>query len=92
LNDIKADKDVNGNSISGSAKAKKKAYIDSLDLDYGQKAILYRSYFDSKEDKKTYNRDILNYLNTRDDLTYEERIAIYEELGFTVQDGYVYWD
>lgn len=92
LNSIKADKDANGNSIPGSAKEKKAAYIDSLDLDYGQKAILYRSYFDSKEDKKTYNRDILNYLNGRNDLTYEEKITILEELDFKVYaDGRVEW-
>jgi hypothetical protein len=40
----------------------------------------------------TYNQDIVNYLNNRDDLTYDERTTIFTELGFTVKDGYVYWD
>ena len=92
LNNIKGDKDANGKTISGSAKEKKAEYINNLDLDYGQKIILYRSYFDSKEDKKAYNADILEYLNSRDDLTYEEKASILIQLDFKVRsDGRVEW-
>ena len=92
LNDIRADKDANGESISGSAKAKKIDYINGLDLDYGQKIILFRTYYDSKEDKATYNAEIVDYLNSREDLSYEEIITILEELDFTVHaDGTVEW-
>ncbi len=92
LSEFKADKDASGKTISGSAKAKKREYIFGLDeLDYGQKAILYRSLFDSKEDKQEFNPVIVEYLNSRNDLTYDEMVTIYEELGFTVKDGYVYW-
>lgn len=93
LNEIKADKDSNGKTISGSAKEKKKAYIWSLPLDYGQKIILYRSLYDSKDDKAAYNQDIIDYLNSRDDISYDEMNTICEELGFTVnrETGYISW-
>lgn len=92
LFDIKADKDASGKTISGSAKAKKRNYIFNLDgLDYGQKAILYRSLYDSKDDKAEFDEDIVYYINSRNDLTDEEKVTIYTELGFTVKDGYVYW-
>ena len=89
LSDIKADKDENGNSISGSAKDKKIDYINSLDLDYGQKIILFKMQYKTDD---TYNADIVDYVNNLDDLTYEDRVSIYTELGFTIKDGYVYWD
>ncbi len=93
LTDIEADKDKNGNDISGSVKKKRIAYINSLDaLDYGQRIILYRSMYSSKEDKKKYNQDILDYLATRNDLSYKEKITILEELEFTINgDGTVSW-
>ncbi len=93
LDDIRADKDRNGKSISGSAKAKKKAYIWSLPLDYGQKVILYRSLYDSNADKAEYNQDIIDYLNSRDDITYDEMNTICEELGFKVNraTGSISW-
>ena len=92
LNNIKADKDEDGNSISGSAKEKKIEYINSLDLDYGQKIILFRSLYSSDEDRSTYNRDIVDYLNSRDDITYEEMKTILEELDFKVyEDGTIEW-
>ena len=87
--DIKADKDANGKSISGSRKEKVINYINNLDADYETKIILFKTEYLSDD---TYNTDIINYLNNRDDLTYEERITIFTELGFTVKDGYVYWD
>ena len=92
LNDIRADKDSNGDSIAGSAKAKKIDYINGLDLDYGQKIILLRSYYDSDKDKETYNADIVDYLNSREDLSYDEIVTILEELDFKVySDGTVEW-
>ena len=92
LNDILADKDEDGDSISGSAKAKKAAYINQLNLDYGQKIILFRTYYDSKEDKSTYNGEIVEYLNGRDDISYEEMVTILKELDMKVySDGRVEW-
>ena len=93
LDEIKADKDANGKTINGSAKEKKKAYIWSLPIDYGQKVILYRSLYDSKDDKATYNQDIIDYLISREDITYDEMNTICEELGFEVNrdTGRISW-
>lgn len=89
LNGIRADKDAKGNSINGSAKKKKVAYINNLKLDYGQRIILFRSIY--KEDD-TYNADIVEYLNGRKDISYNEMVTILVELGFSVMpDGTVKW-
>ena len=92
LNDFRADKNADGESIPGSAKEKKTEYINSLPLDYGQKIILFRSLYDGKADKAEYNADIVDYLNSRDDITYEEMVTILEELDFKVYpDGTIEW-
>lgn len=89
---IAADKDANGNSISGSRKEKVIEYINGLDMDYGEKIILYRTQYSSKTDKNTYNMEIIDYLNSRDDISYSEMKSILEELGMEVDDkGNVTW-
>ena len=90
LNDIRADKNSNGKTISGSAKEKKINYINGLNIDYGAKLILFKSEYQADD---TYNMEIVEYLNSIDDFTYEDRVTILQELGFTVgSDGTVYWD
>lgn len=90
MNDISADKDENGKSIVGSRKEKIIDYVNSLDIDYGMKIILFKSEYKADD---TYNADILDYLNSRDDLTYEEIVTILTELDFTVDaQGNVYWN
>ena len=90
LYDIKADKDANGKSISGSRKTKVQEYINSLDVDYGAKLILYKSEYPSYDDG---NYEIVEYLNGRDDISYNEMVTILEELGMKVHsDGTVTWD
>ena len=90
LNDIRADKDANGKTINGSAKQKKIDYINSLDIDYGAKLILYRDLYSSDN---TYNNQIVEYLLGRKDFSYNEKITILKELGFTVKsDGTVSWN
>ena len=85
LYDIKADKDENGKSISGSRKEKVIEYINGLDADYYEKIILFKSEYNADD---TYNREILEYLNSREDISYEEMVAILKELGFTIgSDG-----
>lgn len=79
-------------TITGDITARKKKatqYINSLDIDYGQKLILYRQLFpnDSK-----YNKKIVAYLSERKDISKADKIAIIEELGMRVKDGRVYWD
>lgn len=89
LNSIESDKDRNGNSISGSKKKKKEAYINNLDIDYGPKLILFKSQYKSDD---TYNYEIVEYLNSREDITRDEIITILKELDFTVyDDGTVKW-
>jgi hypothetical protein len=93
LNDLEADKDEDGKSISGSKKEKVLDYINNMNLDYGQKIILFRSMYSSKEDRANYNSDIVDYLNSRDDITYEEMETILKELDFKVSsDGTITWD
>ena len=89
LYDIKADKDIAGKSISGSRKNKVAEYINNLDADYGEKIILFKSEYTADD---TYNLEIIEYLNSREDISYEEMEAILKELGFTVHaDGRVTW-
>lgn len=90
LYDIKADKDENGKSIRGSRKEKVIDYINNLDASYGEKIILLKSEYNADD---TYNQEIIDYLNSRDDISYDEMKAILIELGFTVDDnGNIYWD
>ena len=90
LNDIKADKDAEGKSISGSRKDKVVDWLNGLDADYGQKIILLKSEYPSED---SYNNDIIDYLNDRDDITGEEMVVILTELGFKVaSDGTITWD
>ena len=92
ISDIVSDKDENGESISGSAKAKKAEYISGLDIEYGQKIILYRSLFDSNADRAAYDDDIVEYLINHDGISYEDKVTIFKALGFDVSDdGTVTW-
>jgi hypothetical protein len=90
LYNIHADKDANGKSINGSRKEKVLNYINNLDADYYTKIILWKSEYPPDD---TYNGEIVNYLNNRSDLTYDDRVAILTELGFRVTaDGQIYAD
>jgi hypothetical protein len=85
-------KDASGKTVNGLKKKRIKNYVFSLDLDYGQQAILYRTYADSAEDKQKYNKDIIEYLNGRDDISYEDMVTILEELDMKVSsNGKVTW-
>lgn len=89
LYDIKADKDASGKTISGSRKEKVIQYINNLDIDYGERLILFKSEYEADD---TYNADIVEYLNGRDDISFEEEVTILKELGFIVlPDGTVQW-
>ena len=89
LYDIKADKDASGKTISGSRKEKVIQYLNNLDIDYGERLILFKSEYEADD---TYNADIVEYLNGRDDISFEEEVTILKELGFIVlPDGTVQW-
>jgi hypothetical protein len=90
LYDIKADKDEDGKSITGSRKEKVIDYVNSLDIDYGARLILFKNEYNADD---TYNYEIIDYLNSREDISFEEMAAILKELGFTVSsDGTITWD
>lgn len=90
LGDLEGDKDANGKTISGSKKSKVISYINDMDLDYGQKIILFKSEYNSDD---TYNYDIIEYLNNRSDITYKQMETILKVLGFNVDaQGNITWD
>jgi hypothetical protein len=64
-------------------------YLNSLDIDYVTKLILYKKQFPND---KRFNVALVNYLNERDDISYSEMEAILTELGFQVdEDGKIKW-
>ena len=90
LYDIKADKDSSGKSISGSRKEKVIEYVNGLDIDYGARLIIFKNEYNADD---TYNYEIIDYLNSREDISYEEMETILKELGFTVDSkGNITWD
>ncbi len=89
LSEIKADKDANDKAIAGSRKEKVINYVNGLNIDYGAKLILFRSEYTSDD---TYNHEIVEYLNSREDISYSEMVTILEELDFEVDaDGTIRW-
>ena len=90
LYDIKADKDENGKSISGSRKEKVIDYLNDLDIDYGSRMILFKSEYPADD---TYNYDIINYLEENNAISADDMRTILTELGFKVHDnGTITWD
>ena len=89
LGNIEATKNAKGESINGSRKKKVLTYINNLNTDYYTKIMLYKKEYQSDD---TYNMEIIDYLNERDDITFKERVDILKELGFEVlTDGTVRW-
>jgi hypothetical protein len=90
ISKLSADKDQYGDTISGSKKEKVAAYINELGMEYGQKIILFKSQYPADD---TYNYDIVDYLSSREDVSYEDAVTILKALGFEVHDdGRVTWD
>ena len=91
LNDIyelKADKDEDGNSVSGSRKQKVINYVNKLDLSIPQKAMLIKQTYSSFD---VYNNEIVNYVSNLD-IDYDTKKAILEALDMKVyNDGSVGW-
>lgn len=87
--DLKADKDENGNSISGTKKTKVINYVNGLDLSIPQKAMLIRKTYSSFDD---YNIQIVEYVSDLD-IGYDDKKSILEELDMKVlDDGTVTWE
>ncbi len=87
---LKADRDEDGKVISGSRKQKVIDYINSLDASFEEKIILFRSQYTTDN---TYNYEIIDYLNGRQDISADEMRVILLELGFMVDgEGYITWN
>ena len=64
-------------------------YIYSLDIPEIEKHILFKSQY-SYTNKHNYK--IINYLNEREDISYEEMESVLTELGFKVdKKGRITW-
>lgn len=89
LNDIVADKNANGQTISNSRKTKVVQYINNLNADYYTKIMLMKKEYPSDD---RYNYEIVEYLNSREDISYQEMVDILTELDFKVSaDGTIRW-
>ena len=87
---LKADKDANGKSISGSKKAKVIDYINGLNIDYGAKLVLFKSQYEADD---TYNKEIFEYIRDKESLSFEDKLSILKTLGYGVSDdGTTTWD
>lgn len=76
IGQIKADKDANGKSISGTAKKKKMEYIQSLPLSATQKEMLYSLKVDGSSKKKT-SQQVIQAIESAD-LSAEEKKELYK--------------
>lgn len=89
LSKLESDKDANGKTVTNSRKQKVVEYINGLDMDWGEKLILFKSEYTTDN---RYNYEIIEYLEGRDDISRDEMISILQSLGFTVtKDGRVRW-
>ena len=88
IQDIKSDKDKDGDTIPNSKKKKVIAYVNSLDLSVPEKAILIKATNSFKYND--YNKQIVEYVRNLN-ISYDEKVSILEELDMTVKDGRVYW-
>lgn len=88
--EFKADKKSNGKTISGSRKNKVIDYVNSLELNIPQKAIIIKSTNTFKFND--YNEDIIDYVNGLD-LSYQEKVDILDEVDIKVDsEGNIYWE
>lgn len=89
LKAITADKDAKGNSVASSRREKVLEYINGIKASYETKIMLYKMEYPSDD---TYNMEIINYLNNRQDISRKEMETILNELGFNVgPDGTITW-
>lgn len=85
--------DIRENETVEDKKQAVLRYINDLDAEYGEKIILYVSEYPNKENRDTYGYEIVDYLNSRSDISYSEMEQILTKLGFDVDaEGRVNWD
>ncbi len=81
INKLEADKDKNGEPVSGSRKTKVIDYINALDISVEEKYVLYKSTYPADN---TYNQQIVDYLRSNDEISTEQMKTILIKLGFTI--------
>ena len=62
-------------------------YVNGLDLDTTQKAMLIKNWYKGFDD---YNSQIINYVNSLE-LTKNEKQSVLKEMGFKIKGGRIYW-
>ena len=89
LGEIKAYKDQYGQTLNNTRKSQVVAYLNNLNADYYTKIMMYKAEYPSDD---RYNREIIEYLNSRSDVSRQEMSDILTELGFKVMsDGRIRW-
>lgn len=74
---FKNDKDANGNTIKGSREDKVIDWINSQDMPYEAKIILYKSQYTGDH---TYDAEIIEYLQSNPNITYDQMVTILKGL------------
>lgn len=74
-------KDGNGDPIDGTRKQKITDWINSQDMPYEAKIMLYKSMYPGY---RGYDTEIIQYLRTNPDISYEQMVEILEKLGFKI--------
>ena len=74
---FKNDKDANGNTIKGSREDKVIDWINSQDMPYEAKIILYKSQYTGDH---TYDAEIIEYLKSNPNITYDQMVTILKDL------------
>lgn len=88
--DKEDDGTLNGKVVSGSKKEKIEKYLDSMGITYMQQLLLYamNGYSTTSTQKST----LANYINNLKGITYEQRLEVFDKIGFTVyKDGTIEW-
>lgn len=81
LSGFRNDKDENGDTIDGTRKQKITDWINSQDIPYEAKIMLYKSMYTGY---RGYDTEIIQYLRTNPDISYEQMVEILEKLGFKI--------
>ena len=68
-------------------KAKVINYVNGLDLDTTQKAMLIKNWYKGFDN---YNSQIISYVNSLE-LTKNEKQSVLKEMGFKIKGGRIYW-
>ena len=88
--DKKDDGTLNGKVVSGSKKNKVEKYLNSMDITYMQRLLLYamNGYSTTSTQKST----LANYIKNLKGITDEQRLEVFDKIGFTVyKDGTIEW-